>query len=1121
MLDAERAGLEHELLSFIPTGLGVFDVTGEIVEMRYLNDGYYQMIGSSRATREQFGGPRVLQAVYEDDRAGLLREAQHAIQEKRVLQAHFRVLSGNGRYIWVGIRASHRPLNSVTERFFASYYDIDALKRREDELQIILHSERMLADIARLLNEPYGYSSHIDEVLAKLGTYLEADRTYIFVSDEGNTTGSNTNEWCKKGIIPQKDLLQHVDIHFIDRWLPFFKKGRCVVVPDIEEIRLVQRNEYELMSQQGIRSYVEAPLFLEGKAACFVGIDNPAVKKIRHASELLLSMAYFISSAMSRENITDLYKNQAKTLRLSEERERDSRRVYEASVEGLELFIWKYDLLQRRITLMDNPYTQRKSKELGIPRVIDNVPDCLMSQVDEENGRLLRNMYAEVAAGKPKTSCTIRYMPHGQQTTLVLRITYTTSFDTNGKPRIAYGSSQNVTKQLETENEYRQEIDFFNTSQEQTLIAKGHHSLTRNSVLSLVRFSEKAQKLKAGASYDDACCEFISMAQSGGDQDRLADIFDRRKLIDRFMHGQTNFSYTYKRKRELTTTVWVRTEIRCFENITSSDVECFIYTYDVTKKHLEETVVQRLTELGYDAIGVINALNKSCTYYGDTKDIDNIHDEMDYEECLQAAICNVPQEQRAKVSHALSYSTILAELDRTGRYAFAYDRLEDGGSLHRKFLQYCYLDKSEKLIFFCKSDISAQYAQEQANAAHLREALVAAERANDAKTAFLSRISHDIRTPIGIISNMTSFAYEDVGNTAKLRGDLDKIVTSTEFLLSLINDVLDISKIDSGKIELELVPYSYADYVKNIQNMLDPLCQQKKLRYEIVNDGAVPSILVDKVRLNQITFNLLSNAVKYTPEGGKIFFRARGRMRSDGKVDCSITVQDSGIGMSREFQKTMFEPFSQEFDNPRRSPVEVGTGLGLSIVKKMVDLFGGKISVQSERNHGTAITIQMCASQPAANRSEEHQNQTSASAAGWLGGKVLLVEDNDINAEIAMRIFESFGTCTKWVDNGAKAVKCFATCEQGEYLAIMMDIQMPIMNGFAATEAIRALPRPDAKTIPIIAMTADAFSTAIEHSKACGMNAFVTKPIVPAELRAIVEQFASRKGPVSAQTRRA
>jgi|GEM_PF-1191518 len=409
-------------------------------------------------------------------------------------------------------------------------------------------------------------------------------------------------------------------------------------------------------------------------------------------------------------------------------------------------------------------------------------------------------------------------------------------------------------------------------------------------------------------------------------------------------------------------------------------------------------------------------------------------------------------------------------------------------------------------------------ALETARRENVRQAakLEASEAANRAKTEFISRISHDIRTPIGAIKNLTEFALEDLDDKEKLKEDLEKIETSNKFLLSLINDVLDISRVDSGKIELTPEPYPYAEYAANIRNILGPMCAEKDIHYEMSEEGGAAGVIVaDKVRINQIVLNLLSNAVKYTPAGGKVRYISRSRDLPDGKVRYAFSIEDTGIGMSEEFQQTMFEEFSQEYSNPLRQQGTTGTGLGLSIVKRMIDLMGGTIEVKSAVGKGTAVSVEI--DFPDALRDERYKEQLESAVQAdgtkaHFAGHILVVEDNVINQAIALRIFEECGLSADLAVDGRDGLGKFTSMPPGTYDAIFMDIQMPNMNGYEATKAIRALAGEEARTIPIIAMTADAFEEALRKAEEAGMNDFVTKPLSVDYIQQVLIKYGLRDG---------
>ena len=379
----------------------------------------------------------------------------------------------------------------------------------------------------------------------------------------------------------------------------------------------------------------------------------------------------------------------------------------------------------------------------------------------------------------------------------------------------------------------------------------------------------------------------------------------------------------------------------------------------------------------------------------------------------------------------------------------------------------------------------------------LAEAKMEAETANRAKSDFLSRMSHDIRTPLNGIIGMTHIAKRQQ-NPPETTQCLDKIDTSSKFLLGLVNEILDMSKAESGKLELRPEPYYIDDFRNYMDAVIRPLCAGKN--QSLVFETQILGTLVprmDVLRTNQIYFNLLSNAVKYTPEGGKIWVSVRESELPGDRMHIAVSVRDNGIGMSDEFQKVLFDPFTQEH---RGDQTEMkGTGLGLAIVKKIIDAMGGSISVKSRIGEGTEFFFTIDCDCVAENNGKP---KTSAGPGERelqsLGGKrVLLCEDHPMNQEIARALLEEEGILADIADNGQAGVRQFSASAAHFYDAVLMDIHMPVMDGYEAARAIRALGRPDAKTVPIIAMTADAFAEDIQKCLDAGMNGHIAKPIDP------------------------
>lgn len=368
-------------------------------------------------------------------------------------------------------------------------------------------------------------------------------------------------------------------------------------------------------------------------------------------------------------------------------------------------------------------------------------------------------------------------------------------------------------------------------------------------------------------------------------------------------------------------------------------------------------------------------------------------------------------------------------------------------------------------------------------------------KATNAKSDFLARMSHDIRTPLNVIIGMSHLAQEN-DNPQDTQECLGKIDVSSEFLLGLVNDVLDMEHIERGTIELHPVPYSGQKFRKYIETVIRPLCKEKNLKFvfEVDYDESF-TVMQDTLRINQIYFNLLSNAVKYTPEGGTIAFQTRTKKISDARIAMDVRISDTGIGMSEEFQKHMFEAFAQE--NQVMTSLNQGSGLGLSIVKRLCDAMGITIRVTSVMGKGTTYELHGEFDLPSMPLPEEFsdQNVGEEDLSVLNGRKILVCEDHMLNQEILRRLLQSRGMIPLIAEDGKKGVDAFLKSIPGEYSAILMDIRMPIMDGIEAAKAIRASSRPDAKNVPIIALSANAYEEDIRKSFDAGMNAHLAKPV--------------------------
>ena len=394
------------------------------------------------------------------------------------------------------------------------------------------------------------------------------------------------------------------------------------------------------------------------------------------------------------------------------------------------------------------------------------------------------------------------------------------------------------------------------------------------------------------------------------------------------------------------------------------------------------------------------------------------------------------------------------------------------------------------------------------------EALQTAENANKAKTDFLSNMSHDIRTPMNAIIGMTSLIRHDAGNKAKVIEYADKIDISSQHLLGIINDVLDMSKIEAGKTVFKYTDFSILDFITELNTIYHSQIDEKNQTLTIIKENIRHEwVNGDQVHLMQIFSNLVSNAVKYTQEGGKIQFLVEEcETKSSVYAKYRFLVSDNGMGMSADFKDTIFDAFTRA-ESSMTNKIQ-GTGLGMAITKNLVEAMGGTIDVESELGQGSCfeVLIDLRIAEDRFVSSAEQAEKDEPAGNVLKGMRFLCAEDNELNAEILMELLKIEGAECTICENGKRVLEAFEQSAPGDYDMILMDVQMPVMNGYEATKAIRRSSHELAKTIPIIAMTANAFSEDIQHSLAAGMNAHVSKPVEMKVLEKTIRSIKSGGG---------
>ena len=743
--------------------------------------------------------------------------------------------------------------------------------------------------------------------------------------------------------------------------------------------------------------------------------------------------------------------------------------------------------------------------------------------------------------------------------------------------------------------------------------------------ITLLKQSEEAQKLYFPfPEYSD-----LSRAYQyfhADDVKQVCDFFDIRKLLARFRNGETELECSYRMRNRQGGFDWIETKAHFIQDV-YGELKCFLYDKQIDQEMREREIIHRVLRKEVREIGSIDLTTGfyQVIYAADER---QQHGSVPYAEKYEHAIqAYASGEYCELLQKELQLDQLKKNLAQEDNLIYSFTNTDRDGEVHRVKLTVFYADERKQHIIFVTRDITQLFLEEQRHQNELEVALIAAKQASSAKSNFLSRMSHEIRTPMNAIIGMDTLAAQAIGNDEKVSDCISKIGISARYLLTLINDILDMSRIESGKMLLKNDKFVFHDFVHSINDMVYNQLKTKGLDYEcIVAPEIEEAFIGDAMKLQQILINVLGNAVKYT-ETGKVSLEIQKLQRKDRISKLRFIVSDTGCGIREEDQSRIFEPFEQ-IDSTTTTPFG-GTGLGLAITKNLVDLMGGIIRVRSIVGVGSEFTIDIpleveesvlpepkatyhfeklttlivdddliiceqastilkeigmtaewvTSGREAVEKVLQHADsrtdynfilidwkmpdmdgiettrqirkivgpdvtiiisaydweaiESEAKAAGanllitkplfrsnlvsafqktmgenqepekkqkefdFTGKRVLVAEDNKINSEIARSLLESRHFAVETADNGLKAMEAFVNHPEGYYDAVLMDIRMPQMDGLQATSNIRHWNRSDARKIPIIAMTANAFDEDVEKSRLAGMNAHLSKPIEP------------------------
>lgn len=826
-------------------------------------------------------------------------------------------------------------------------------REQHNSIQSVQNLETVINEGLRaaLLEETPDQS--LDVLLEHLGKALDGERTYIFEQNEAGGD-DNTYEWAADGVQAEKENLQNLPPEVCASWYQNFRIGRHIVIERLEDIRETDPLQYENLKRQGIHSLVVVPLYDSEKIIGFYGVDNPPVRSLEYASNMLQTAAYFIVSSLKRRNLV-------------RELQKKSYNVLHAlSVDYLDIYQVNFDTGECD--------TYRNSEKMGMDWVAwlkDGYPAAMERYISEY------------------------VVPQDQE-----RLCAVTKKD--------YVLAQLVTKK---------------------------------------KFSVRYQ-------VKDSCfgLKHLELHFSAVDQAREGNcaIFALRDINTVVEQEE---KYRQEARRNL-------------EDILEG-ARTGIWAIEMEDEYPPRMYADRTMRI---LLGVTDGIGPEECYQHWFGRI-----EPDYVDMVQEAVGEILKTGRAEVIYPWNHPTL-------GKI---YVRC--GGVPNKTF------DKPGFCLNGYHQDITETMVTRKKQEQSIMELLERVRQANSAKGEFLSHMSHDLRTPINGILGMLAILEKSQHDRKRQKDCWNKIRVSTEHLLSLVDNVLQVSRLESGRPAAVEEPFDLCAVLEDCITVLSPLAEERGIRLELKMSGLCHNrVIGNPLHMKQILTNVIDNGLKYNRENGSVFVQAEEMDFRDGTMRCRFTVEDTGIGIGEDFREHIFEPFAQEHQDARTN--YNGVGLGMPIVKKLVDQMEGTVEIDSQIGKGSVVQITLpvrvdedwnC--QPV---DEERKEQGDVA-----GMRVLLVEDNEINCEIVEYMLVEAGAEVVTVNNGKAAVDAFAASAAETFDCILMDLMMPVMSGYEAARVIRGLNRVDARTVPIIALSANAFEEDVALAKDAGMNEHLAKPV--------------------------
>ncbi|MEG2455334.1 MAG: ATP-binding protein, partial [Oscillospiraceae bacterium] len=729
---------------------------------------------------------------------------------------------------------------------------------------------------------------------------------------------------------------------------------------------------------------------------------------------------------------------------------------YSAAVKASSINIWEYDYASDTMTIFST-----SPKVTAHTPVIPHYSSTVLSEghIREDCAALLLDMIQQLKEGAEEVSADLWIREKSTDNFWCERVTYTNIFDDNGKPVKAYCVGHDVTKEKEAEKRYRDEVTYRQAMQKAT-VASINVNLTQNTILDYKsNFPEIAANMSSAKTAQDYFAKVYDQLATDGMRRRCASIFSRDALLWRFANGETTLSLELTRMIE-GRRYWTVLTAHTMKQAENNEVIAFLYSTDVTNERTMQDVMNTIVKMDYDFLVVVDALRNTAIRYSE-KDAghpyaqESVNFETETRGYLRRFVC---PEDVAHVLDEFTLENILAQLDTNGTYSIFYSTPYPGGGACKKQLRFHYISRVLKSILMTRVDITAAVAEQEKKNRELQAAVEMAEQANAAKSEFLSRISHELRTPMNAIMGMGQLAVQNAADADFVRDCIEKSQYASHYLLQLLGDILDMSKIESGKITLKEDAIACDRFLDAVSTIIGAQAAARGVHFHITRfEDCNPCYQGDGVRLQQILINILTNAVKFTPAGGTVALNITQLHADKTRALLRFQVRDTGIGISPDFLPMLFEPFSQEHSGSTSS--YGGSGLGLAISRNLARLMGGDITVESTLGVGTVFRVDVPLGIPAAQIQQLPDCQAAAPSTDcdFSGKTILLVEDHQLNILVARKLLEFKHATVVVAENGQLGLDAFTGAAEGGFDAVLMDIRMPVMDGLSCARRIRAL----------------------------------------------------------------